>query len=125
MPVSASGENARALLDGDADLVLPVDVVGREGDEPQPSSASAASRIGPVSSQLALSGGSPRKRVCEAGEAVRHRASGPKFIKATAPEPGSPSVGVEHVRAVGREASSSERPGEARARSMMANELAP
>jgi len=33
MPVSASGAQARALLDRDAHLVLPVDVVGGRGDE--------------------------------------------------------------------------------------------
>ena len=33
MPVSASGESARALLERDAHLVLPVDVVGREGHQ--------------------------------------------------------------------------------------------
>ena len=34
MPVSASGEKARALLDRDSHLVVPVDVVRREGHEP-------------------------------------------------------------------------------------------
>jgi hypothetical protein len=33
MPVSASGERLTPLFDGDAELVLPVDVVGCEGDE--------------------------------------------------------------------------------------------
>ena len=34
MPVSASGENAARSSMRDAHLVVPVDVVGREGDEP-------------------------------------------------------------------------------------------
>ena len=33
MPVSASGDMRGALLERDADLVVPVDVVGRGGDE--------------------------------------------------------------------------------------------
>ena len=34
MPVSASGEKAARSSIGDAHLVVPVDVVGRERDEP-------------------------------------------------------------------------------------------
>jgi hypothetical protein len=33
MPVSASGENAAALLHGEPDFVVPVDVVGDEGHQ--------------------------------------------------------------------------------------------
>ena len=35
MPVSASGEKARALFDRDPDLVRPVDVVGNERHQPE------------------------------------------------------------------------------------------
>ena len=47
MPVSASGEKLAALLDDEADLVRPVDVVRGAGDQAELEGASAASRSAP------------------------------------------------------------------------------
>ncbi len=59
------GREARALLQEDAHLVLPIDVVEGEGDEPEPRrrfARRAARRSLPRAASTAS--GSPRKRVC-------------------------------------------------------------
>src|SRR4249919_4043814 len=67
------GGEARALLEEDADLVLPVDVVEREGDEAElfrrlGIERLAALRIGAIERRLLA-----EKAAGEPGEAVRHR----------------------------------------------------
>jgi hypothetical protein len=65
MPVMASGERRSALFDGEAHLVVPVDRVGRERDEAEPSpAAKRVEALGASLEQPRDLRGVARKRVC-------------------------------------------------------------
>ena len=60
----AVGREARALLEEDADLVLPVDVVEREGDETELFRRLGVERLADLRARgLSSESGSPRKRL--------------------------------------------------------------
>ncbi len=100
------GREARALLQQQAHLVVPVDLVEGAVTRPSASAASLSSASPTRRGRAPRASGSPRKRVGEPGEAVAHRIGAESSSRSAAARRRAvvaADAAGEHQAAVGRE----------------------